>query len=494
MTQEINKTKKEIEKLELEKANGHEIDYSKLSWNFIIVNSLIVLFLTCLAGLVSGLTVGYLSIDELVLELRTIGGNDEEKADGAIIQDVLSDRHRLLVSLLLTNAAAMESLPIFLNKLVPEWAAIIVSTTLVLFVGEVIPQAYCCGPDQLKIAAKCAPLTKNIIWILSPFNIFLGKFLDNILGKHSKSRLMNTDLRILIELHTHSALKKLNLLDPHGHNNISHEPQKNEDIKPGSQIEMKEITDDHDEIHDDDFNNLSNDKPLDLPRKLPKNSNSKLVLKENQVDKSISNDIMYTDYGLNDEQANLMVSAIEMKDKKAIEVMIPINRTYMISYDDPLDSTLLSIILEKGFSRIPVYTTNNPSDIIGLVRIKQLIGKDLNTKKSMRQHQIQLKKPLVISPRMNLLELLKEFKNGKSHMAFITENVKELNKKLDYSCGNNRNEQRNKSEDDSIKVLGIITLEDIIEKMINIEILDEDDYDNINKVNLKDRTKGKFLT
>ena len=40
----------------------------------------------------------------------------------------------------------------------PEYMAIIVSVTLVLFIGEVIPQAYCTGPDQIRIAAFLAPI------------------------------------------------------------------------------------------------------------------------------------------------------------------------------------------------------------------------------------------------------------------------------------------------------------------------------------------------
>jgi len=44
----------------------------------------------------------------------------------------------------------------------PEFAAISVSVTLVLFFGEVIPQAYLTGPDQIKMAAMCAPMT----WVL----------------------------------------------------------------------------------------------------------------------------------------------------------------------------------------------------------------------------------------------------------------------------------------------------------------------------------------
>jgi hypothetical protein len=44
----------------------------------------------------------------------------------------------LLVTLLLANAAAMEALPIFLDKMVPEWLAIILSVTAVLFFGEYV--------------------------------------------------------------------------------------------------------------------------------------------------------------------------------------------------------------------------------------------------------------------------------------------------------------------------------------------------------------------
>ena len=194
-----------------------------------------------------------------------------------------------------------------------------------------------------------------------------------------------------------------------------------------------------------------------------------------------SHELLYGDLGLNEEQANLMISAIEMKEKKAIEVMIPISKTYMISYDDPIDNVKLSVILERGYSRIPVYGGSNPSDILGLVRIKQLIGIDLSEKKSMREHGIQLKLPLIIPPKLNLLDLLREFKKGKSHMAFITEQVKELQSKLNNIDKKFKNINKREDKNIDIKVLGIITLEDIIERLINIEILDEDDYEDMHK-------------
>ena len=108
----------------------------------------------------SGLTVGYLSIDDLVLELKMTTGSPIEKQQASKVLPILAHRHWLLCTLLLSNAAAMETLPLFLNYLVPEYLAIIISVTLVLTFGEIIPQAICTGPDQIKIAASLASLTK----------------------------------------------------------------------------------------------------------------------------------------------------------------------------------------------------------------------------------------------------------------------------------------------------------------------------------------------
>lgn len=365
----------------------------------------------------SGLTVGYLSIDEMVLEIKVIGGTDEEKAQGLIVQDVLHDKHRLLVTLLLSNAFAMEALPIFINRLLPEWAAIIISTTLVLFLGEVIPQAYATGPNQMKVASMCANLTKNLMWLLYPLNYPLGLMLDHILGKHSRNRLLNSDLKNLIELHTFSSLKKHELIH-------DSEAAKKENINITSKnkkpIELQVIPDAINSM--DEYNSQINTIKED---KLSYIKGTELTSTE-EVKK---------DLGLNDEQASLMVSAIEMRDKNAIELMIKINKTFIISYDEKIDNVRLSLILEKGYSRIPVYAGNDSNNIIGLVRIKQLIGIDFTTSKSMRQHGIQLKKPLCISPRTSLLELLREFRKGKSHMAFISESPKDLSRKLDITCG-----------------------------------------------------------
>ncbi len=123
-----------------------------------------------------------------------------------------------------------------------------------------------------------------------------------------------------------------------------------------------------------------------------------------------------------------------------------------------------------------------------------------NNNESLKDKGINLRKPLVIDPEMNLLDLMKEFRKGKSHMAFITEDVELVQQKLGLNRSNSIMPAKElmKFNLDMIKkknakILGTITLEDVIEEMINIEILDEDDYDKKKK---KEKSqwfaKGKF--
>ena len=109
----------------------------------------------------------------------------------------------------MANAAAMEALPIFLNLLVPEYLAIILSVTGVLIFGEVGPQALCTGPNQLSIASKLAPVAKFLMIAEAIIAYPLSKLLDVILGEHGRFRYHNNDLKTLIELHSENALKEL---------------------------------------------------------------------------------------------------------------------------------------------------------------------------------------------------------------------------------------------------------------------------------------------
>ena len=158
----------------------------------------------------SGLTVGYLSIDMLILEIKLESGTQQEKIYANKIKKIISDHHWILVTLLLCNAFACEAMPLLLDKLVSDVMAIVVSVTVLLFVGEIVPQALCTGPNQMKIAAFLAPFTYSLMIITYPLSYPIAKFMDCVVGLHGKTRFCNSDLKSVIELHVKEFKGNLN--------------------------------------------------------------------------------------------------------------------------------------------------------------------------------------------------------------------------------------------------------------------------------------------
>ena len=114
------------------------------SSDFILNIAMVCVCIIC-AGFASGLTQGLLSLDFTEMTIKLRSGTNIEKIQAAKVLPIISRHHLLLVSLMLWNAVATEALPIFLSGLVPEYLAIIISVTLVLFVGEIIPAAILTG-------------------------------------------------------------------------------------------------------------------------------------------------------------------------------------------------------------------------------------------------------------------------------------------------------------------------------------------------------------
>ena len=78
---------------------------------------------------------GLMSLDSTKVELKTITGTPQEKADAEKILPVIRQHHLLLVTLLLFNSVSNESLPMFLGALFPNWLVkliIVVSNTLLM--------------------------------------------------------------------------------------------------------------------------------------------------------------------------------------------------------------------------------------------------------------------------------------------------------------------------------------------------------------------------
>jgi len=151
------------------------------------------------SGLVSGLTLGLLSQDEMDLEILRRSGTPREAARAARVSAVLAHPHHLLCTLVLVNAACSVSLPIFLDRLLNAAASILISITGILIFGEILPQAIC-ARHGVAIGAFFAPLVRVLMFVLAPVAWPLAKILDHSLGK-AGGALNRPQLQAMVSLH-----------------------------------------------------------------------------------------------------------------------------------------------------------------------------------------------------------------------------------------------------------------------------------------------------
>ncbi|KAB2092485.1 hypothetical protein ES319_A02G034400v1 [Gossypium barbadense] len=162
-------------------------------------------FFVLFAGMMSGLTLGLMSLGLVELEILQRSGTPTEKKQAAAILPVVQKQHQLLVTLLLCNAVAMEALPIYLDKLFNEYVAIILSVTFVLAFGEVIPQALCTRYG-LAIGANLSGLVRVLMILCFPIAYPVGKVLDWMLG-HNEALFRRAQLKALVSIHSQEAGK-----------------------------------------------------------------------------------------------------------------------------------------------------------------------------------------------------------------------------------------------------------------------------------------------
>ncbi|XP_076838461.1 metal transporter CNNM2 [Brachyhypopomus gauderio] len=167
------------------------------------------------------------------------------------------------------------------------------------------------------------------------------------------------------------------------------------------------------------------------------------------------------------EELNIIQGALELRTKTVEDVMTPLRDCFMITADATLDFNTMSEIMESGYTRIPVYEEER-ANIVDLLFVKDLAFVDpddctlLKTITKFYSHPLHF-----VFNDTKLDAMLEEFKKGKSHLAI----VQRVN---------------NEGEGDPFyEVLGIVTLEDVIEEIIKSEILDETDLYTDNKTKKK---------
>lgn len=156
-----------------------------------------------------------------------------------------------------------------------------------------------------------------------------------------------------------------------------------------------------------------------------------------------------------DEQ-RILEGIVNFGNTDTREVMCP--RMDMFALSDTLTlEEILPLILEQGYSRIPVYHEKR-DNIKGILYTKDLLP---NLEEPNFKWQKLLKPPIYIPENKKLDDLLKEFQQKKIHLAIV----------VDEYGGTS----------------GLITLEDIIEEIVG-DISDEFDEQDLSYSKLDDRT------
>ncbi|CBZ49626.1 putative CBS domain multi-pass transmembrane protein [Neospora caninum Liverpool] len=173
--------------------------------------------------------------------------------------------------------------------------------------------------------------------------------------------------------------------------------------------------------------------------------------------------------GLNRDEVLIMQGALDMACKSICDFMVPLHDVYMLECSMRLTRELLVDVLRKGHSRIPVYEGRR-SNVRGVLLVKSLILIDpkagIRIRDLMRGRTFRrLCTPLFVAPSANPYQLLNEFQEGRCHLAFVTNDVAAYQQAW----------KQNVDVPTTVDLLGIVTLEDVIEELIQEEIMDEFD-------------------
>ena len=166
--------------------------------------------------------------------------------------------------------------------------------------------------------------------------------------------------------------------------------------------------------------------------------------------------------GIAKRELTIMQGALELYRLKCKDAMLSLDKVYMVSTTQLLDQNTLEKIKDSGHSRIPVYE-DHPHNVRGMMLVKTLIV--LNPQDEQQVGTMTLLEPLVAHTECTLLDLLYEFSRGKSHLAVVTSDPERVSEALRTGTQIPVN----------VHMAGIITLEDVIERLIKHEINDESD-------------------
>ncbi len=149
---------------------------------------------------------------------------------------------------------------------------------------------------------------------------------------------------------------------------------------------------------------------------------------------------------LDEDEIEIMRGALQLSEKRVRDIMTDISQTYWLTPDTVLDDAKIDELKQKSFSRIPIF---NPklTKCYGLLLMKDLVDIDFEEHVYMAE-DMTLHPTKLVGSMTALDTMFRKFINAGAHLIPV------------------------EREDE---IIGIVTIEDLIEEIIGHEIEDESD-------------------
>lgn len=181
-----------------------------------------------------------------------------------------------------------------------------------------------------------------------------------------------------------------------------------------------------------------------LTRKFEVTEDERKIVIEEQIKAMLESGVR--EGSVKDDEKNVIINALELNDKKVKNIMTPIEYVVEINVNTDM-KTLIKYIQRYKFSRMPVFKKSK-KNVIGIIHIKDLLTKVTKSKGALDLEDI-VRPVMRTTPMKRIDKLFVLMKRSKNHICIVENSKKEM--------------------------IGIITLEDIMEELVG-EIYDE--YDN----------------
>ncbi len=160
----------------------------------------------------------------------------------------------------------------------------------------------------------------------------------------------------------------------------------------------------------------------------------------------ISEHVGHDDSELDNDEIEIMRGALTLSEKKVSDIMTPIKEVYYLLPNELVNDAKIDEIKAQGRSRIPVMNKQR-TICFGLVLMKDLIDFDFD-EEPVFVHDLPLHATEVVGSKTALDTLLRKFIKGDAHLVPVER---------------------------ADKIVGVATIEDLIEEIVGHEIEDESD-------------------